>query len=68
MKKTLATLAIIAVLALTGCDVGKPDETTGAKTNIEERHVTLNDGREITCLRYKSGYAGGLSCDWAGAK
>lgn len=68
MKKTIAILAIIATLALTGCASGNPYASTGESTNLYEKHIKLNDGRTVTCVTYKAGYAGGLSCDWDGAK
>lgn len=35
---------------------------------FKEFTVPLQDGREITCLWRKSGYGGGLSCDWTGTR
>ncbi|WP_180297908.1 hypothetical protein [Snodgrassella alvi] len=35
-----------------------------AARHIGETSITLRDGRKITCLTYRDGYAGGLSCDW----
>lgn len=31
---------------------------------LSEEHITLQDGRKVTCIKYASGYKGGLSCDW----
>lgn len=68
MKKTIATLAIIGILALTGCATGNPDASTGESTHLHEQHIKLNDERTVVCVTYKNGYAGGLSCDWMAAK
>lgn len=64
MKKTLATLAIIATLALTGCS----SQEEGQRSTPVPHLVELADGRIVDCIVFKHGYAGGLSCDWAGAK
>lgn len=64
-----AAVAVLAAaaMALTGCSSSIEDPSTGEDTRITERHVTTQDGREVTCLVYTAGYAGGLSCDWDGA-
>lgn len=31
---------------------------------LSEKHITLQDGRKITCIKYSAGRKGGLSCDW----
>lgn len=59
MKRSAAGLAALALL-LTGCASG--EETNDG--TVRERSVELSDGRTVTCLTYKVGYAGGLSCDW----
>ena len=71
MKKTLATLAIAATFALTGCAPGptaEPNEAPSGSRYHWEEHVELQDGRTVVCVTFKQGYGGGLSCDWAGAK
>nr|DAL41027.1 MAG TPA_asm: hypothetical protein [Caudoviricetes sp.] len=35
---------------------------------LKENRVNLTDGRTVTCVVYRGGYAGGVSCDWEGAK
>lgn len=67
MKRLISALAIIG-LALTGCASGNADSNTGESTPLYERHITLQDGREVTCINYAAGYKGGLSCDWGNAK
>jgi len=57
-------LLLFVVFCLTACG---GSVTTGDDTNegsINEAHITLKDGRVITCLVYARGYKGGLSCDW----
>lgn len=67
MKKIIATLAILALLALTGC--GSPDTNISGTEKITASTVTLPDGRTVTCVKYNSNnYVGGITCDWAGAK
>ena len=60
------SLAVTAAV-LTGC--GSPNEQgneTSAWEDIREHRVELSDGRTVTCIAWKQGYAGGLQCDWAG--
>lgn len=69
MKKTIATLAIVALLALTGCATTEPDKTEN--DNLHESSVHLSDGRTVICIVRGDSTRmgrGGLSCDWAGAK
>lgn len=66
MKSRIATLAValtltLPTLAACGNDPkepnGKPSGTFGV--------VTVNvDGRDVRCVTWKNGYAGGLDCDW----
>ena len=63
MKRVLVLVTVS--LALTGCGA---DVTPKAKPgNVNEITKTLEDGRQVTCLVYASGYRGGLSCDWENA-
>ncbi len=57
MKRLL--IAVVLVV-LAGCGAGGP-----AKRGND---VVLPDGRTVTCVVYKQGYAGGISCDWEGAR
>ncbi len=55
-------------LLLTGC--GGATSTaggieTGSTRALYEVLVPLSDGRTVACIKYS---AGGLSCDWAGAR
>ncbi len=68
MKKALATLAIVATLALTGCASGNPDAGVGESTRLRDQHIKLRDGRTVTCVMYADGSLGGLSCDWEAAR
>lgn len=67
MKKTLATLAIIATLALTGC--GTSEKNVSGTEKVTTSTVTLPGGRTVTCVKYNSNnHVGGITCDWEGAK
>ena len=63
MTRLAAIAAAALTLALAGCATGEPDPTTGEKTNLDVRRVQVDD-RIVTCIVYRAGYAGGLSCDW----
>lgn len=63
MKRTITALVLVA-LTLTGCGVDENGVPVGA--SLYEVHHTLEDGRTVTCVAYKGGHAGGLSCDWEG--
>lgn len=67
-RKALATLAITATLALTGCASVNPNADLGESTYLRDHHIKLGDGRTVTCVMYADGSLGGLSCDWSGAK
>lgn len=67
MKRLIPALAIMAV-ALTGCDSGATSVDTGEPTTLYERHITLEDGREVTCIIHSRSYQGGVSCDWDNAR
>lgn len=56
---TTNLLVIALLLGLAGCD-GASTAQGYAEYNIHE--ITLKDGRP--CLVLRSGYRGGLSCDW----
>lgn len=66
MKKTLTALAIVTALTLAGCASVDPDG--GEATHLRDNHVKLSDGRTVTCVMYRDGSLGGLSCDWEGAR
>ncbi|MFJ6532468.1 hypothetical protein [Microbacterium sp. NPDC091662] len=64
-----AVAAAAVALALVGCGPARGVEDAGESSGrIYQSTERLADGRSVTCLVYKSGYAGGLSCDWAGAR
>lgn len=61
------SLAVVAAV-LTGCSsTSDQGDGTSAWESIREHRVELSDGRTITCIAWKRGYAGGLQCDWVGA-
>lgn len=64
MKRTIATLTVVATLALTGC--GTPTQSSsGNGFLMRESTYTLKDGRTITCLIYDHN---SIDCDWEGAQ
>ena len=65
-KRIAATTGALAMmLTLTACGAENWDST-------HEKHLTPKvitvDGRDVTCVIYQSGNAGGVSCDWEGAR
>ena len=65
MKKLAVVLA--SLLILSGC--GREGVAVSrTNDNLTEESITLSDGREVVCVVYKHGRAGGLSCDWEGGK
>ena len=64
-KRITATGTIAAMLALTAC--GAEDWDSTHENNLTPKVITV-DGREVTCVLYKSGNGGGVSCDWEGAR
>ena len=67
MKRIIPALAGIALL-LVGCSSGATDADTGDASPLYERHINLQDGREVTCIVYAAPSKGGVSCDWDKAK
>lgn len=68
MKKKLLAAMFVSTLILTGCASGNTSAETGESTSLYERHITLNDGRTLTCVTYSKYNQGGLSCDWNNTK
>lgn len=74
IKRIVAAIAVGAVcLGLAGCDnksfldndPAQPDNKAGGWYGAT--HVNF-DGRQIPCITWKNGYAGGVSCDWSVSK
>lgn len=64
-------LAFAAVMIITSCATPGNEvrlQEGNDSTRLTEVHQVLSDGRTVTCLKYRYGNAGGLSCDWANAK
>lgn len=63
-------LAFAAVMILAGCSPANEVrlQEGNDSTRLTEVHQVLSDGRTVTCLKYRYGNAGGLSCDWANAQ
>jgi hypothetical protein len=55
---------VALVLGLVGCSANDADDGSAGRISW----VQLPDGREVLCVAWKSGYAGGLSCDWDNAR
>lgn len=73
--RKIITVAVAALLAagLAGCSSSRPhvedsEQVSDYSSGLHEARKQLSDGREVTCVIYLSGYKGGLSCDWDGAK
>ncbi len=60
------TLALAAT-ALVGCTPSGAEQNRSADS-LRQESITLQDGRTVQCVIYASGYKGGLSCDWEGAR
>lgn len=64
-------LGLASLVALTGCGTDSQKsveyDNTGTR-NFTETSIHLKDGRDVTCIIWASGPAGGPSCDWANAK
>ena len=52
-----AAIAVVALMALSGCGASLPGVTLVEKP--------LQDGRTVTCILYTGG---GIDCDWDNAK
>jgi type IV pilus biogenesis protein CpaD/CtpE len=66
MKKPTTVLLVAAALTLSGCAA---EGTTIGTYNPETHYVfqqEVEPGRFVTCVWAKSGYGGGMSCDWVG--
>lgn len=64
-KRIAAACALAMMLMLTSCSAEDWDSTH--EKNLTSRVITV-DGRDVTCVIYKAGNAGGVSCDWEGAR
>lgn len=68
MNKRIAAVAagaIALMTALTACSAEYWDSTH--ENTLTPREITV-DGRDVICVIYKSGYGGGVSCDWESAR
>lgn len=69
MKKKFIAIGL-AALVLAGCssEFSGNTEDDGIPSTMAVDVVQLPDGREVVCVAWKLGYAGGLQCDWDNAK
>lgn len=71
MREWIVWLSLMVTLLFTTSACGSTDGVENGGTNAPKTHYTFYqdtpDGR-VLCVWAKSGYGGGLSCDWAGAK
>ena len=63
MKKKLITALVLCLISLTGCS-GSPAKDPKVSTGSFKTTIVNVDGRDIPCITWKQGNAGGLSCDW----
>lgn len=73
MKKVLIlTISMFTLIGLVGCSVtdsgSKVRPEVDATGDFESARINLPDGRVVTCVIWKFGRAGGMSCDWDNAK
>lgn len=76
--RTAAGAVLVATglaIGLTGCGASIAAATESQEQQagyvagtLSAQHVTLADGRTVTCIILDAGAAGGLSCDWANAE
>ena len=64
-RTTIVTAIAATALTLTSCGAEDWDDTHENHLTPRTIHV---DGREVTCVIYKSTNSGGVSCDWEGAR
>lgn len=63
IAKVVTAVALVAAAA-TACG---SEVKTFDKDTLFENHLTLKDGREVTCIIHSDYNQGGVSCDWEGA-
>lgn len=71
MNYTVKRLLVVAVavLLLSGCNGPTPNEAGELTPHTHGAFIQeLPDGRAVICVWTKSGYSGGMSCDWESAK
>ena len=62
---TAAAGTIALALTLTACSAEDWDNTH--ENHLTPKVITVDD-REVTCVIYKAGNGGGVSCDWEGSR
>lgn len=67
MKRLLFIIPLLFVAS--ACGEAAPADGGSNDHRLYEEHITLKDGRNVTCIVYSHERAeeGGLSCDFAGA-
>ena len=64
MRRAAALAALL--LALSGCGEDASEDTNS--NEVDSVDVVLPDGRTVTCLTFVDYNAGGIDCDWEGAR
>jgi len=59
--KRLFAIGLLCLLAGCSNNSADPDKDPGGHFGVSEVNV---DGRDVTCITFVNGYAGGVSCDW----
>jgi hypothetical protein len=70
LRRVIIAIGLAGLLvSLTGCGLLDNDPTNpppgGGSFGVTDVNV---HGKNVTCVTWKLGYAGGLSCDFQGAK
>ena len=62
MARVALVVCVLFLLTACGNDPNAPDQKPGGHFGVTTVHV---GDRDVPCVTWKQGYAGGLSCDWA---
>lgn len=73
----LAAVAVLSIISLGACASSPPGASGSDGSSNEDTsqpapdthysfYETLPDGQKVLCIWAKTGYGGGLSCDWVG--
>ena len=71
MTRAISILAILAAFSLTACSSDEEAPPSPQDANywlLTERQYVLDNGSTVTCITYRNGPAGGVTCDWGGVQ